>query len=465
MRAIFYTADAQPWVDSLGDIPWPLLTVANRPLLDYWLETCAEQGIELIQVILGEGAELVERFAGDGSRWGVNIQYSFARASEQPTDYLKAAAGRWEDGLFFVGQPFFFRRRQAHQPADFQELDPCRYENEQGLVFLFGKNGDEVRSLLDGDAGSARGLEQIHIHPYLINGMPDYFDLNMKMVLGEFSRYVTAGFSETDKSSIGYNVMTPPSAHLTPPLIIGNDCRFGTMSTIGPKAVVGDHVIVDSHTELTNCLILSDTYIGKNLEINNKIVSGNRLVSPEDGTSIAIEDSWMLARNRPEMRTEDLFRYILLWFMTLPVTLVLIIPFCILYPLVRIVGIAEYRKELFHDPKTGYMTLPVFHKLENRRSALYSIFRAITLDRVPWLLLALRGKLFVCGHPPMHHPEQDALIQQLPHYYPAVFSYADYCRDSDVLTDALWYVHIRSLFEDIKIFIKSFLHRFFRAGR
>jgi len=32
------------------------------------------------------------------------------------------------------------------------------------------------------------------------------------------------------------------------------------------------------------------------------------------------------------------------------------------------------------------------------------------------------------------------------------------------LMDSLWYAHIRSLFEDVKILIKSLLYRFFRAG-
>jgi hypothetical protein len=64
----------------------------------------------------------------------------------------------------------------------------------------------------------------------------------------------------------------------------------------------------------------------------------------------------------------------------------------------------------------------------------------------------------------MRHPQDDGLIKQLPNYYPAVFSYADYCKDSDLLADSLWYAHTRSLFEDIKVFIKAFLHRFFRGG-
>jgi len=464
MKAVFYTADSLAWADDLGGAPWPLLPVANRPLLDYWLETCAELGIGHVQVILGEGADEVEKFAGDGARWGVEIQYSFARASEQPLDYLKATSDRWDDGLLFIGGAFFLRRRQAYTPSGFQTMDACRHGADGKTWFLYGKNGAEVKTLLDGHSGSERGLEQIHIHPFFIDGIPAYFDINMKMVMGEFSRYVTAGFSTVDGSSIGYNVLTPPSAHLKPPLIIGNDCRFGPMTTIGGKAVVADHVIVDSHTELSNCLILQDTYIGRNLEVSNKIISGNRLISAVDGTVVEIDDSWIVAQNRPDMRTEDLVRYIILWFLAFCVMLVQVLPFCILYPLVRLTRIGIFKKEIFHDPRTGYISLPVFHKLENRKSVVYRLFLTGTLDRLPLLFLALRGRLFVCGQPPMRHPIDDDIVAQLPHYYPAVFSYANYNKDSDRLVDSLWYAHIRSLFEDVKILIKSLLYRFFRAG-
>ena len=464
MKAVFYTADALPWAEDLGDTPWPLLPVANRPLLDYWLETCAETGVGLVQVVLGEGAERVEKFAGTGSRWGVDIQYSFARADEQPLDYLRSTSDRWNDGLLYIGGAFFLRRRQAYKSASFKTLTACTHKSSDRILFLFGKNGGEVQAMLDGQMESVRGLEQIHIHPYTIDGIPAYFDLNMKMVAGESSRYLTAGFSDEDCSSIGYNVMTPPSVHLRPPLIIGNDCRFGAMSTVGPKAIVSDHVIVDSHTRISNCLIFPDTYIGQNLEIENKIVSGNRLVSAEDGTAVEIDDSWLVARNRPEMRTEDLVRYTILWFLALGVAIVQVIPFIILYPLVRLTHIGEYKREVFHDPRTGFVKLPVFRKTENRKSMVYRLFRAATLDRFPWILLALRGRLFVCGQPPMRHPADDEIVKQLRQYYPAVFSYADYSRDSDRLVDSLWYAHIRSLFEDVKILIKSLLYRFFRAG-
>ncbi len=466
MQAIFHTAVPCAWAERLGDRPWPLLPVANRPLLDYWLETCGEQGVAEVQVVLGEHAKQIEDFAEDGARWKVRIHYTFGRPGETPLDYLRIAASRGMEGaLLYLGGPFFMRRRQAYRPASFENMEPSRIDAGDAPLFLFGRNADEVRALLAGGAVAGRGLEAIHINPFPIASIKAYYTLNMKMVGGEFSRYVTAGFSSGDRSSIGYNVRTPPSSHLQAPILVGDDCRFGAMTTIGPSAVISNHVIVDAHTELAHCLILQDTYIGRNLEIRHKIVAGKRVVDPLDGTVVEIDDAWLVAKNRPEMRSEDFARYVILWFVALLLAALQVVPFLVIYPLVRLRRIGILERQLFHDPHTGYINLPGLRKLRNRKSIVFSTFKALSLDRFPWLLFVLQGRLFLCGQPPMRHPEDDGLIKQLPHYYPGAFCYQDYNKDSDRLVDSLWYAHIRSLYEDLKILVKALVSRFLRAGR
>ncbi len=465
MIAVLNTSMTREWATRMSDAPWPLLPVVNRPLLDYWMETCADAGADRVYLILGEGAKAVEDFIGSGDRWRVRVEFTFAREGENPLDYLKSISAQWRDGLIYFGGPFFPRRRQAFRPEDFSRLKACRHDHAGEALFLFGRDDAEVAPLLNGAAPAGRGLERIHVHPYAIADTNAYYELNMKMVMAEFSRYVTAGFSGADGSSVGYNTRTPPSSHLAAPLIIGDDCRFGAMTTVGPNAVVGNHVIVDAYTELTDCLILDDTYVGRNLEIRDKIVAGNRVIDPKDGTVIEIDDSWLVARNRPEMKTEDVVRYVVLWCVALGLAAVQLVPFLILMPIILLTRIAAFERRQFHDPTQGYVALPTFTKRVNRKSVAYRLFRGLSLDRFPWLLRVLSGGMFLCGQPPMRHPEDDEIIKELPRYYPGVFCYQDYNRDSDRLTDSLWYAHIRSMYEDVKILIKALITRFVTAGR
>ncbi len=465
MIAVLNTSTACKWAESIGEPPWSLMPVANRPLIDYWLELCTELDIETVQVVLGDQAKHVEDYVGDGKRWNLKIEYGFARSGEDAFGYLRSISPLWQEGLLYLGGPFFIRRRKAYESRRFRSLKACRYGHASNLLFLFAQSAEAVESLLGGAIGGERGLEQIHAQPWIMESIASYFELNMKMVKGEFTRYTTAGFSTGDRSSVGYNVHTPPSSHLQAPLLIGDDCRFGPMTTIGPNAVVSNHVIVDSNSELVNCLVLPDTYIGRNLDIHGKIVAGNKVISPDDGTVVAFEDTWLVARNRPAMRTEDFVRYLILWVVAVCMVLLQFIPHLLLYPLVHLSGICRYEYRLFHDPRTGYIALPVLRKLKNKRFVPFSIFKALSLDRMPLLVRVIGGRLFLCGQPPMRHPEDDDLIKQLPEYYPGVFCYQDYNKESDRLVDSLWYAHIRSLYEDLKILTKSLVSRFLRAGR
>lgn len=465
MIAILNTSRSCAWAEAIGGPPWPLLPVANRPLLDYWLELCSELGIETVQVVLGEQAKLVEDYVSDGQRWNLKIDYAFARSGEDPIRYLHSVAPLWQEGLLYFGGPFFMRRLEGFRVQEVGSLEACCYGPTDNIMFLYAPAAAEAEAMLGGAAVAGRGLEQVQVQPWILDSITSYFDVNMKLVDKEFARYTTAGFTSGDSSSVGYNVRTPPSSHLQAPLLIGDDCRFGPMTTIGPGAVVANHVIVDSSTELINCLILADTYIGRNLDIHGKIIAGNRVISPDDGTVVEIDDSWLVARNRPAMRTEDFVRYVLLWFVAVFLMLLQLIPFLLLFPLVRLSGIARFEPQLCHDPRTGFISLPVLEKRRDRRSAVFSVFKALSLDRLPLLVRAVRGRMFLCGQPPMRHPEDDELIRQLPEYYPGVFCYQDYNKESDRLVDSLWYAHIRSLYEDLKILVKSLVSRFLRAGR
>lgn len=57
--------------------PKPLLPVLGRPLLDYTIEAFVEAGIRELVLVIGYKGEMIRRYVGDGSRYGVSVEYAF----------------------------------------------------------------------------------------------------------------------------------------------------------------------------------------------------------------------------------------------------------------------------------------------------------------------------------------------------------------------------------------------------
>ncbi|MBW1740302.1 MAG: nucleotidyltransferase family protein [Deltaproteobacteria bacterium] len=58
-----------------NDFPKPLLKVGNKPILEIILENFIEYGFHSFYFSVNYMAELIEKHFGDGSRWGVQIEY------------------------------------------------------------------------------------------------------------------------------------------------------------------------------------------------------------------------------------------------------------------------------------------------------------------------------------------------------------------------------------------------------
>lgn len=80
-----------------GNLPKPLVKVNGRPLLDYHLAHIARAGIHDVLILAGYGADKIEEFCGDGSKWGLNLRTiseasaaGTAGAVLQALDYLQS---------------------------------------------------------------------------------------------------------------------------------------------------------------------------------------------------------------------------------------------------------------------------------------------------------------------------------------------------------------------------------------
>ncbi len=462
MKAVLHAGHVLPWATSLGAIPWPLLPVGNRPFLEYWLEWCVDLGIKDVRLVLGHGAEFVEAYAGDGARWGLSVTYSFLKEGHDPDSFLRRNPEEWTAGLLYLRQPVF-PRRLRERPAGGAAGGSFLADVDGALHVLLSDSPGFIRSYIAGapDRREGRPFAELDIEPAPVRTVKDYFDLNMLMVGPEASRYVRAGYSLKDEVSIGYNVILPSSVTLTPPAAIGNNSRLGVLSSVGPSAVIGNNVIIDRQTELARCVILDGTYVGRGLEIRDKIVAGRRLIDPASGVVADVDEPWLVAAVSPVMRGSDALRGLFGWAAALILAALQAGPFLILYPLVKVARQGRFRPARAHLTRRRIGGLPEF--VVARDGGLVRLFQALNLDLFPRILQAVAGRLWLCGVRPIPSPGGDARRAEWTEYFPAVLTYdADepaYPEPGGDTAHALYYLRFRSLLGDGKMVLTLLLER------
>ena len=72
--------------------PKPMIEFHGKPFLEYLLEMLRDQGFVRILLLLGYLPEVVQNYFGDGSRWGIKIEYSVTAVENDTGRRIKLAA-------------------------------------------------------------------------------------------------------------------------------------------------------------------------------------------------------------------------------------------------------------------------------------------------------------------------------------------------------------------------------------
>lgn len=470
MQAIFDTGVHPPLSDFLGETPWCLAPFAGKPLVEYWIEWAVSLNIQEVTLILGDGAYEIETYCGDGSRWGVHIAYGFLKDGTPRLSYLRRVPHAWQNGLLYICGPVF-PSKTATDTTRFCTL-PTQASwilyAEHAITCFVCTDGQTIKSLLANEPTHATAeWSQLCVTPQLVADIKTFYDLNMRLVKGENRLYVSQGYGGSEGASFGYNVRIPPSVELRPPFTIGNDCRFQDIAVIGPNVVIGNSVIVDRQTEIADSIILDGTYLGRNLEIKNKIVVGSTIISPESAVAVEISDPWLLSKLETPLRFDDIWRFSVGWLLAVFLVCLQAIPFVILYPWVAQTQGGAFRLTPRRIRGNRIHQLPEW---VSRKPSAFSVrlFIALSLDCFPLFFQTVRGHLWLCGHLPLHPERDQALQHKLHRYFPAAIVYpaqtrAAYQDPATAMANALYYERYASLRDDLHTVFKTLLARLFNG--
>ena len=296
-----------------SNIPKPLLSVAGKPFLEHNIGALKAAGIKDIILLIGWKANRIREHFGDGSEFGVRIEY-VEQKERLGTAHAISMIRDMVDSAFFClygdvvlthgavkGIVAHHRKVKGSVMALTSVPDPRRYgciRVRDGVVADITEKpevpeGNLVNAgayvlepaIFDAIAEtkkSVRGEYEVtdsfrimmarsHIYAHLLSG--EWMDVARPWDLLEANRMLMEGLEAkvegtvSDKATmigpvrVGKGSEVMAGSYIVGPAIIGRDCRIGPNAYIRPSTSIGDGCRVGNSVEVKNSIIMDGTKV------------------------------------------------------------------------------------------------------------------------------------------------------------------------------------------------------------
>jgi len=117
-------------------IPKSLIDINGEPFLAHQLRLLHRNGIRRVTLCVGHLAEMIEEYAGDGSRFDMEIRYS----PDGPS--LRGTAGAIAQAAPLLGEKFFVLYGDSYLPCDYAAVGRAFENSGQLSLMTVYPNGD-----------------------------------------------------------------------------------------------------------------------------------------------------------------------------------------------------------------------------------------------------------------------------------------------------------------------------------
>lgn len=259
---------------------------ALRPLIDRpFVQRVIEALVEFDHAeltLMGDGETTSLTLAlGKGSRWGCQLRYETAEDSlTQALRELAQALPPTE--LVLVGNAACLPAGSIVRPGEGSLARPPQGSG-QGWACVSARR---LQALSDA----------LELWPQLVAGFAEG-PCPATSVVAE-QDWLAAQASLLTERQQDRKARVHPKATILGGVYLGPGVRVAEGATVGPNVSVGANSVIEAGTEVHNSIILPDSFIGQNLEVDNAIVAGNRLTDLNVGATITIPDKFLLDQLR-----------------------------------------------------------------------------------------------------------------------------------------------------------------------
>ncbi len=303
--------------------PKPMVPIVNKPLMQHIIELLKRHSLEQIVVTLQFLPTVISNYFGDGSTWGVNMNYVI---EESPL----GTAGSVRNARSFLDSPFIVISGDALTDIDLTAAALYHKEREAMVTIVLKKAPNPLDFglvITDEEGKIVRFLEKpgwgevfsdtintgiYIIEPEVLNMVPDDrpYDFSKELFpqllenglplfgyiaegywtdVGNHQQYLEAhrdildglvdvqvpGHRLENNVWIGDGADVNENAKLSGPLLVGNHVKIEEGCKIREYSVLGDNVVIKHDNFVHRSIVMDNTYIGPSCHIRGTIIGRN----------------------------------------------------------------------------------------------------------------------------------------------------------------------------------------------
>ena len=410
MDVVLFCCNTDPVLASVQEeLPFPLMPLGTRPVLEHCLDLLVADGFTRIFCMVDSRPELV-RSGLDVGKWGVDLRIHSISDFDGVGRGLQSIWSELNDTFLLLPCPVLtagslalpenHHRITAYRAGGADEcLAPVHLSREELLPTTLNgcRSTEQIISALPFDTES-RVLTYTEKLTAIVN-LKDLWQANMDFLHEKLPFLRPPGRTTGTGIVAERGVSVDKMAVLTGPVHLGADASIESGVRLGPGAAVGPESILDNDVHAENCVVARGSYIGPNMDISGCMVIRSYLIRPDQGTAVRIPDPFLLGATsdlRSDLGRQLMHRTLggLLLVLTAPVSLGLLAANA-LFPRNNLLRNQDILGRSVQWNLDGTRTLPAPMKLPTFAT------RRTWINRLPWLLQVLTGKLDLVGIEPL----------------------------------------------------------------
>ena len=321
--------------------PKVMLSIADKPILQYVIESLAQNGIRNLVLVVGYRREQVFDWIGSGEQFGVEVTY-ITQEKQLGTAHALAQAKAVTENEFLVlaGDNLI----EADTIAQFAAIkpeavlvkqvdNPVRYgvvTIDNGVVKDIVEKPKEARgnvintgiyaftrqifSFIEPELDIPDALNNMIAQGHPISAQEtdgtwldvvypwDILSLNeavLRQIQSSLGGTIETGVSLKGQVSVGKDTVIRSNSYIVGPVVIGDNCEIGPNVCLLPATSIGNNVIISPFTEIKNSVIGDDVSIGPGCIIEDSVIDkscviNGRFTACSSQAEVKVDDEYHL---------------------------------------------------------------------------------------------------------------------------------------------------------------------------